>query len=177
MKNIFLGLVALCVVLLGATVALGYADGLSMAGLSHASLHMLVGITAGIVLLAVHGFVILNYFIATGKAMDETLAGHPEFARIKAEGRKLKMKSSPAATMSCIFIIVAAVLGGYAWRHGGSAWHWGFAWFAIFYNLKSFRVEYRCILRNMELIEETRAIWIERKHERLAEEAAEAAAE
>jgi hypothetical protein len=176
MKPIFQGMVGLSTILLFATFWTAYSERELLEGIiSQDALHMLLGLTTTIILLMIHGFVILNYFIATGKAMDEALEGHPEHPRIKAVGRKLKMKSSPAATMSCIFIIAAAVLGGRAWQLNGSPWHWGLAWLAVAYNYYAFWVEYKAIVINMSLIEETREIWrkrqLERKQQRKATEA------
>jgi len=176
MKTIFLGMALLCAALLGLALWTAYDDVRLTAALSPTSLHMLAGLTAALVLLMLHGFMILNYFIATGKAVDQAMEGHAEFAAYKKRTRKLKGRTFPFATMAAIFTIVAAVLGGAAWRAGGSPWHRGFAWFAVAFNIFAFYMEYTSIKRNMALLDEVRAKWGARQEERKKQRLAAASA-
>jgi hypothetical protein len=162
MRTIFQGLVATCLLALAATFLLAYLPaGWSFAGFGQATWHMVVGLFAAFLLLALHGFVILNYFIATGKAVDQALEGHPAHPAFKKRTRKLKGRTFPFATMSALFIIAAAVLGGLAWQRGGHAAHWIMAWFALAFNLFAFKMEAKSIRLNMELLDEVRPLAVE----------------
>jgi hypothetical protein len=167
MKTIFLGLATLCLLALGAAFGLAYAPPTwTFAGYGQVMWHMTAGLFAAFLLLALHGFVILNYFIATGKAVDQELAGREEHPAFKKRARKLKGRTFPFATMSALFIVAAAVLGGLAYRRGGHAAHWIVAYLALALNLFSFKMEYKSIKMNMALLDEVRVLALKIRRER-----------
>jgi len=166
MLTIFLGLVAMNSLALTLTLGAAYLPaGWAWGGLTAPILHMLLGLGTTLMLLSTHGFVILNYFIATGKAVDAELKDTEHFAAYKKRTRKLKGRTFPFATMAAIFTIVAAVLGGPAARMGGYAPHAWWAWWLVMFNAFAFYMEFGSIKRNMALLAEVRAIRVQRRAE------------
>lgn len=156
MPVIFIGLAFWNVVLFALTIAMGIA-GNPWHGLA-------MGVLTGIYTCLLHS-IVLMHFMGSGKAIKEAVQTHslpddPQSGYVRRT-RRFKARTSPAATFSCIFIIVAVWLGG--WAHTSPAnpdalqWHRWFSWFAILYNLYAFCVEYKVIAENTAMIREIEA--------------------
>lgn len=153
MSKIFLGLVFWNVVLFAVTVWMG---------ITHQGLHGLaMGVLTGIYTCLTHSIVMMH-FMGSGKGIKEAvetydLPNDPQTGYVRRT-RKFKARTSPAATFSCLFIIVAVWLGGWAdtSRNNPAAhqWHRWFSLFAVAYNLYAFWVEYRVIAENTAMIRE-----------------------
>jgi hypothetical protein len=145
MQIFFLFLAAVTTSLLGTALYFTHIDRL---------FHFYFGLIATVSALLTHVWVFF-YFIGTGEGIrDGVLANHLEGDAIKRT-KKFKARTFPFALFSMIFLIVTSVLGG-ALRFGrvAPAWHWGFAAFAILFNIFSFRQEFNTIQENRRLMDD-----------------------
>ena len=155
MGKIFAGLVLWNLILFAITIGLG---------LTHHSAHwqhQALGVVTGIYTCLTHS-IVLMHFMGSGRAIKEAVAEHAltdhPVSGFRRRSRRLHARASALATLGCVFIIVAAWLGAWTDTHRSNgaahAWHVWFVWFTVAYNLYAFRVEYRVIRENTELIRE-----------------------
>ncbi len=157
MTRIFLGLVFWNIVLFAAAIGVG---------LTHQppAWQFGLGALAGIYTCLVHS-IVLMHFLGSGKGIKEAVATYrlPDDPQTGygRRTRRFKARTSPVATFSCLFIMVAVWLGGWLQTspHNPAArqWHRWFSWFAVAYNLYAFWVEYRAIRENTAVIREINA--------------------
>lgn len=152
MPVIFIGLVFWNVVLFAVTIWLGVAH--------HSShwQHQAAGVLTGIYTCLVHSIVMMH-FMGSGKGIKEAVETHslpndPETGYVRRT-RKFKGRTSGLATLSCLLTIGVVWLGG-AKDVGmlkGMTHAWT-AYFVVAFNLYAFRVEYRVIKENTDMIRE-----------------------
>jgi len=153
MSKIFFGLAFWNTVLFAVTIW--------MAIIKHPLHGLGLGVLTGVYTCLTHSIVMMH-FMGSGKGIKEAVDGHqlpndPQDGYVRRT-RKFKARSSPCATFSCIFIIAAVWLGGWTHTSPGNysafLWHRWFTWFAVVYNLYSFRVEYKVICENTAMIQD-----------------------
>jgi len=131
--------------LLGASVALGY--------LGH-SQHLMVSLLAAFVSISAH-CLIFGIFTGAGKDTRELVQDlhlNPEFIQLTKAFRK---KTFPSALYAILMVLITAILGGSLSKVTNSYWaslHGLMAWATLFYNVKTFWLEYRCVGENSEIL-------------------------
>lgn len=115
--------------------------------------HLYAGLFAAIACLFTHCWVFF-YFIGTGQGIREGIEEHKLDARHLKTMRRFKGRVFPFAFFSMIFVIVGSIMGG-AIRAGKASptAHLGWIFFAVVFNLFTFRRELSSIRENRELME------------------------
>jgi hypothetical protein len=117
-------------------------------------LHFMLGLFTALGALLVH-CIIFTYFLGTGRWVKEVgLAYDLPDANYPRTTRELKRTVFPPALYAMLITIATAAAGaGRQWQ----GWHWGIhltlAILTILVNLWAFRIEYRCLSANAEVIE------------------------
>jgi hypothetical protein len=155
MGKIFIGMVFWNIVLFAVTIYLG---------MTHRSAqwqHQAVGVLTGLYTCLTH-CIVMMHFMGSGKGIKEAIATHklpndPQTGYTRRL-RKLTARSSGMATMGCLTIIAAVLLGG-AKDTGLSRGmlHAWVSWAVVIFNLYAFWVEYRTIRENTAMIREINA--------------------
>ena len=166
MSKIFIGFVFWNTVLFGVTIWLG---------VTHQSAHwqhQAAGVLTGIYT-CLTNCIVMMHFMGSGKGIKEAVETHnlpndPQTGYTR-RSRRLHARASAMATLCCLLIIVAAVLGAAkdTGRLQGSTHAW-FAGFAVAFNLYAFYVEYRVIAANTAMIREINAKIATKQSESLA---------
>jgi hypothetical protein len=152
MGKIFIGLVFWNIVLFGITIWLG---------VTHHTAHWLheaMGVLTGIYTCLTHS-IVLMHFMGSGKAIKEAVETHdlsndPNTGYVRRT-RKFKGRTSGLATLGCLLTIAVVWLGGA--KDVGMLKGTTHAWVAyavVAFNLYAFRVEYRVIRENTDMIRE-----------------------
>lgn len=126
-----------------------------VSGLVGSPLHIGIGLFSAVFTAAVHSLLIM-FMIVTGRVLREAMAARPLGPEFLAELNAFfaKKKAYPAALLSVLAIVLAAVLG-YAHRGFGlnPAWHWAAGVLALVFNLWAITIEYRALRENQHLID------------------------
>ena len=150
MHRIFAGLAIIASIFLITEAVLGFILPYNFALLGY---HILLGVFVAIFICLTHTAVMFH-FIGSGKEIKEVvqfLGGEPQVIK---EIRIFKMRVFPGATFAMLFTIAAVVIGGGV--HTGSIptpVHTTLAIIAIALNFFSFRIEYKILKKNLELID------------------------
>jgi hypothetical protein len=118
--------------------------------------HMLVGIFLGTLVCVIH-IMTMFHFIGSGKELKEAGEILGEANQMAARVRKFKVQTSGIATLAPLLTGAAVILGGMAHQRPewGLGWlHWAIGIAALLFNLVAFRIEYRALKANLELIQE-----------------------
>jgi hypothetical protein len=115
--------------------------------------HYFIGLLTAIGILAVH-CIIFIYFLGTGRWVKEvTLAYQMPDEPHHKQTRELKRKVFPPALYAMLIGIAAAAAGAGAQTH---AWPWyvhmTLAFATLLINLWAFRIEYRCVSANGDVL-------------------------
>ena len=168
MKRIFLSLVTVGMLLLGAAFWLGLDVGDLHVASDHTrktlSLHLLVSVAALIFAALVHA-VLLTYFMGTSRWLEETAAAYKLEPRWVDENRALKYRTIPWLAFCLALLIANIPLGALSVDSGDwtlpalgtvsrSHVHLVFAVLTVVVNLAVNVLEYRAIRRNGQLIAE-----------------------
>ncbi len=116
-------------------------------------LHFELGLTTALGMLLVHCLIFM-YFLGTGRWVKEvTIAYKMPDEPLHKRTRELKRKAFPAALFSMLIGIATAVSGSGV-KLGDFHWsvHWTLAGLTVLINLWAFRVEYRCVSENAEVL-------------------------
>jgi hypothetical protein len=147
--NFFLIFSILSSALLVAAAGLGYFH--AYVGLSDGH-HLLLGLGAATLAISLH-CLIFGIFTGAGKdtrELVEDLSLDPEFTKRTKAFRKIVF---PPALYSIMLLMISAILGGAAGNSTALRWTHGLAmWFTIFYNIKSFILEYRAVRDNARIL-------------------------
>lgn len=159
MPRIFTILACLDAFFLLASYALGliskFQDGVNRQDTQIFWYHFLFGLTAGMVTLLVH-CLIFTYFLGTGRWVKEVkLAyGLPDEPLPKLT-RELKRRVFPPALYSMLTAVATGAAGAAAQM---KVWPWyvhfTLATFTVLVNMWAFRVEYRCLMLNVGVLED-----------------------
>lgn len=151
MFRIFLGLAALCILLLLTEAGLGVA--IARFDARHLlTLHLLTGVFAAIFICLLHT-VTMFHLIGTQKDMKEATKDIPEHGEIVHAIRVLKSRIFPAATLAIAVTIAAQVSGGGAHTGDWPVWiHQLLAAGALVINGYTFWIEYWGVKANLILL-------------------------
>jgi hypothetical protein len=145
MAGFFLFAAILSSALLGGSILLGY--------LGH-SAHLLVSLSAAFVSISAH-CLIFGIFTGAGKDTRELVQDlklNPEFVGQTKSFRKIAF---PPALYAILLVLLTSILGGALSTANSSWWsviHGLFAWVSFAYNVRTFRLEYRCVRENAEIL-------------------------
>jgi hypothetical protein len=162
MHRIFAGLAVWTVVVFVAEFAIGIAVGMkSGAGAVESAQalftwHMLGGVFLGTLVCVLH-IMTMFHFIGSGKELKEAGEVLGEANEMAARVRKFKVQTSGIATLAPVVTGAAVILGGMAHMKPelGLGWiHWALGIAALAVNLVAFRIEYRALKANLDLIQE-----------------------
>lgn len=155
MTKIFIGLVFWNIVLFAVTAWTGYTHQ------PYQWRHFGMGLMTAIYTCLTHSIVMMH-FMGSGRGIKEAIESLVLPAELRngwlQQTRLFKARTSSLATLSCLLIMTAAILG--AWTHTSpgtavaAAWHRWIVWIAVLVNLYAFQVEYRVIADNAALIRE-----------------------
>lgn len=118
--------------------------------------HMLTGIFLGTLVCVIH-IMTMFHFIGSGKELKEAAEILGETNEMAARVRKFKVQTSGIATLAPVLTGAAVILGGMAHQRPEWGWgwiHWALGLLALAVNLVAFRIEYRALKANLELIQE-----------------------
>ena len=162
MHRIFAGLAVWTLLVFVAEFAIGIGVGLLSrskgveAAQSLFTWHMLGGIFLGTLVCVIH-IMTMFHFIGSGKELKEAGEILGEANEMAARVRKFKVQTSGIATLAPVVTGAAVILGGMAHQRPalGLGWiHWSLGILALVVNVYAFRVEYRALKANLELIRE-----------------------
>ncbi|MGH7128388.1 MAG: hypothetical protein ACREIV_07450, partial [Planctomycetaceae bacterium] len=111
MSRIFLSLSILSLLVLAASVALGFLG--DDPASSYSAWHFLVSV-AGMVFGALVHAIVLTYFMGTGRWIEETAAAYRLDDRRRAENRRLKYRTVPLMLLAFCLLLAAGVTGAAA---------------------------------------------------------------
>jgi len=135
-------------------------------------IHVLFSLLTVVALLGVHS-IVYTYFIATVRWAKEVARAYqlPDWMVGQANRNKKRVFRFIMGSMTAV--AVTAWLGAAADTQGGwyGAWHLGFAFFALGFNLVSFVVEYAGIVAHHRLLAELKARADQMRLERYGPEA------
>lgn len=117
--------------------------------------HFTLGLFTAIGTLLLH-CIIFTYFLGTGRWVKEVgLAYHLPDGGWPRQTRELKRTAFPAALFAMLTTIAAAAAGaGVRFQEWPNLAHQGLAAAALLVNLWAYRVEYRCLTINAQILEE-----------------------
>ncbi len=162
MHRIFAGLAVWTVIIFAAEFAVGIAVSMvaSAKGVDAAqklfTWHMLGGVFLGTLVCVIH-IMTMFHIIGSGKELKEAGEVLGEANEMAARVRRFKVQTSGIATLAPVLTGAAVILGGMAHMKPalGLGWiHWALGLVALAVNLVAFRVEYRALKANLELIQE-----------------------
>jgi hypothetical protein len=154
MHRIFAGMAVWAVIFFVAEGVLGVLTKRVNPGL--VGVHMMFGVFFGIYICILQ-VMVMFHFIGSGKEIKQAIAVVGGDADVVKRIRRMKMQVMPAATFAPLLVGAGVILGGGAHTGalGGWAWlHWGLTVAGMALNLYAFPIEYRCLVANLELLQE-----------------------
>ena len=114
--------------------------------------HFLVALIAGVSTLLVHS-IVMTYFIGTGRWVKEAVARWALDEQFNRATRRLKAMAFPFAFFSIVLLLATTVLGAACdTGKAPSGLHLAAALVTLGFNLLSYVVEYRAVVRNVSLL-------------------------
>ncbi len=122
--------------------------------------HLFLGLSSAILATALH-CLIFGIFTGSGKDTRELVEDLSLSADYVKKTKVYKRTVFPKALYAILFLLITTSLGGYHSAHG-AVWmrtvHGMMALFTVYYNLKTFLLEYRAIKENAEILKKVNEV-------------------
>lgn len=122
--------------------------------------HLFLGLSSAILATALH-CLIFGIFTGSGKDTRELVEDLSLSTEYVKKTKVYKRTIFPKALYAILFLLITTSLGGYHSAHG-MIWmrtvHGIFALFTVYYNLKTFYLEYKAIVENAEILKKVNEV-------------------